>query len=119
MIIVDSPFHLTFSSCHYLPRRACTGKCKKVWWDFDFTDRPDGGFCHQCGDPLQDAVEGVHFNIIKKSNRPFKPKDFKGFKEISSGEMEEIAQLISMGTVFTHLSTVKAAFVDKARREWC
>lgn len=118
MIIVDSPFHLTFSSCHYFSSRACTGKCKKVWWDFDFSAKPDNGACHQCGDSLENAVEGVHFKIVKKSNRPFKPKDFKGFKEFSNDEVEEITRLIRMNTGFNHMSKVKAAFVEKAKREW-
>lgn len=119
MVIVDSPFHLTFSSCHYLPCRACLGKCKKVWWDFDFTDRPDNGICHQCSGQLDDAVEGVHFKTVQIAKRPFRPKDFKGFKEISKSEQDELAKLLGMRAEISHMSKVKAAFVDKAKREWC
>lgn len=90
-----------------------------MWWDFDFEDQSDNGICHQCGGVLNDAVEGVHFKTLKIANRTFRPKGFKGFKEIPKDEREELPRLVSMSAVIAHMSKVKAAFVEKAKRDWC
>ena len=119
MIIVESPFHLTFTSRHNKPSRACDDKCKKVWWDFDFDSRPDFGACHQCGGSLSDAVEGIHYKIIKQSKRGLKLKDFKKIIPEESEKLSDVERMLSNNAVIDHLSLVKEKFVAKAKEEWC
>lgn len=114
MIIVETPFHLILSSCSHRPQKACTGKCRKTWWDFDLKKSPDASVCRQCGDSLDDAVEGVHYSIRKCSDRPFEAEDFQDFEEFSKKEVEELTRLARMGAVFDHMSKVKSAFEEKA-----
>lgn len=52
MIIIDSSFHLVFSSTNKLPEYACVGKCKKVWWGFDFGNIKDRENCHNVNQSL-------------------------------------------------------------------
>jgi predicted RNA-binding protein len=119
MIIVDTPFHITFSSHNHKPCSACVGLCKKIWWDFDLVDYVNKAECEQCGHDLVSSIEGVHYKVIKQSNRNFRPKDFKGFRDINKQELAELSQLVTIGTIIDHLSKVKSAFVEKAKADWC
>jgi len=119
MVIVDSPFHLTFTSRHHKPSRACDGKCKKVWWDFDFERSPDLGTCHQCGDNLSDAVEGVHYKVIKQSKRNLKLKDFKKIIPEKTDKLSDVEGMLKQNAIIDHLSLVKEKFVAKAQAQWC
>src|SRR5690554_5950738 len=114
MIITDSPFHITFSSQHETPSQACVGKCKKVWWAIDLANRV-AGICPQCGGSLQEAVEGVHFKILKQSKRGLKAKDLRPYTT-DEAELSRIIDLINKGAHIGHLSMVKPAFEAKAKR---
>lgn len=116
MIAIETPHHTTYSDTTELPYKACTGKCRKAWWKFDFESR-GSKYCPQCRGKLRPATEGKHFSVIERRNGSVKPSDFDGLqtedgKPIVNVEMLERANL-------QHLSLVKPEFADKARAEWC
>ncbi|WHI48963.1 hypothetical protein [Microbulbifer sp. VAAF005] len=119
MIIVDSPFHVSFSSDRKLPSKACTGKCKKIWWESDYDETDDKGVCLQCGSSLSCAVKDVHFKVIYQANRNLRVKDFKPYKKMSNEEIEYMRDMIERGVKVKHISVVKSKFIEKAKREWC
>ena len=119
MIIIDTPFHMTFSCTNDNPKYACTGKCKKSWWQHDFDARPTMGLCPQCQSGLTAASEGVHFKILKKDDRNLEINDFKGFNNISNEDIKNLDVQIKMGAKIGHLSKVKEKFISKALTEWC
>ena len=57
MIIIDTPFHVTFTSYTDLPSFSCTGKCKKSWFKEELENRND--ICPMCASSMQKAAEGV------------------------------------------------------------
>lgn len=118
MIIIDTPFHITFSCLNENPTYACTGKCKKSWWRSDLENRPTMGLCPQCQSGLVTASEGVHFKILKKSERDITASDFKEFKNIENEEMKKIEDTLKTGKKIAHLSRVKEKFLIKSLTEW-
>lgn len=119
MIIIDTPFHITFSCISEKPQYACTGKCKKSWWRHDLENKPTMGLCPQCQSGLTAAAEGVHFKILKKEERNFIKSDFEGFKNIPKKDIGDIEEWLKKGAEITHLSKVKDKFIGKALTEWC
>ena len=118
MIIVDSPFHVTFSSFSEPPTFACNNKCKKIFWGYDLDNRSKE-ICPQCGGEICSAVEGVHFTVLSRSNRDLKFSDFKKYADIDNDEKKHIQKFIDSGVNITHLSTVKEKFQERALKEWC
>lgn len=119
MIIIDTPFHISFSCTNEKPKYACTGKCKKSWWQNDFDGKPTMGLCPQCQSGLTAATEGVHFKILKKHDRGLKADDFKGFDNITKEDIKSFDEQLKYGVKITHLSKVKEKFIGKALTEWC
>ncbi len=119
MIILDSPFHITFSSTSDLPKYACTGKCKKVWWPHDFKNDQTIGLCPMCKEGLTGASQGVHFKVISTAERNLTGADFEPFEELGSEDKETLKNLLKNGkTQIAHLSKVKNKFAMKAIQEW-
>jgi hypothetical protein len=100
------------------PSKACVSKCKKVWWDFDLSDHSDS-VCRHCGGLLSNAVEDVHFKVVKSAKREvFKSKDFISLhKYMDQDAINKITNL-GPGQGIKHFSLVKPAFVDKAKNQW-
>jgi hypothetical protein len=119
MIIIDTPFHITFSSFNDHPEYACTAKCKKSWWKIDFENKPTMGLCPMCKGGLTAAVEKVHYKIIEKENRNLNELDIRKYNAVDGEEkLKELSKLLKQGAVVTHLSHVKDTFVPKAIEEW-
>jgi len=118
MIIIDTPYHVTFSNTSKLPTQVCVGKCKKSWWEHDLKDR---GFqkCPQCGGMLDKAVENVHFKVLSKYNRKLKLSDLKKFNSLDPKEESTMRDHLNSGMKIHHLSRVKKKFQEKALEEWC
>ncbi len=68
MIIIDSPFHVSFTGHNELPTIACVGKCKKPWWPIDLEDVAKD-VCPMCGSVTSAAMEGVHYSVLAQANR--------------------------------------------------
>lgn len=120
MIIIDSPYHVTFSSTgSSKPQYACVEMCRKVFWEEDLEGWYGTNACPACKGRLQSAVEGVHFKVLSQSKRPLKVSDFEKFTKVSKEEKEKLRQMLSGKTVVSHMSTVKEKFVEKAKKEWC
>lgn len=117
MIIVDTPFHITFSSFNNHPVFACTGKCKKIFFESDIADDVTG-ICPQCGDRLVNAVSGVHFKVLSTSNRKLKLSDFKKYAGIKHAEKRQIQNCLDMNAEIKHVSFVKDKFEEHAIRNW-
>jgi hypothetical protein len=120
MIIIDTPFHITFSSETETPQYACTGKCKKAWWPTDFEDNPTMGLCPRCSDGLTNAMEGVHFKIIEKINRNLTIKDFEKYIEpgLSNTDKNKLDMMLKNGAKIGNMSVVKPKFIARAIKEW-
>lgn len=118
MIIVDTPYHITFDELADLPVFACTGKCRKVWWPNILKDRP-AGICPLCGGALCEAVEKVHYSVLARANRSLKLSDFQSVQKMDHRDKQTVKGLLAGQTVIHNLSMVKPAFVEKAKNEWC
>lgn len=118
MTIIDTPFHVTFTNQTEKPVYACTGNCKKSWWSWDLEKR-DKNTCPQCHGGLTEAVEMVHFKVLRKANRVLRTSDFKDFISLPSEQKKEIKEMISKKWHMDHMSFVKPKFQEKALREWC
>ena len=101
MIKVETPYHIITSNSDSLPKYACKGKCKSVWWEgeswlegktlFDILN------CPKCGGPIREATEN-DYSIISRANNV---TQFQG-------------QLI-----IENKHEVKPEFEEMAKREWC
>lgn len=118
MMIIDTPFHVTFSSFEEPPVYACSGKCKKVFWLDDMEDGSKAESCEQCGGELSPAVNKVHYNVLAKANRNLKISDFKKYGTITSSEKKTLQDYLARGAKITHLSSVKPKFEQRAKDEW-
>lgn len=116
MMIIETPYHITFSSLNELPVAACNGKCKKVFWQSDIENEKDK--CSQCGSDLTTAQQNIHFHILLKANRNLKTSDFKKFGPLPHSHKKELQYYLSMGALIQHLSTVKPEFQKLAISEW-
>ena len=118
MIIVDTPFHITFSSLNELPSYACTGRCKKVFWNQAIEDHNSESVCSQCGSGMSCALVNVHFKVLAKSNRNLKVSDFKKYGFITSNEKKKLQSYLEMNATIAHLSNVKPKFIQRAKDKW-
>jgi hypothetical protein len=120
MIIIDTPFHITFSSWSAKPQYACTGKCKKSWWPKDFQDNPTMGLCPMCKNGLTNAVEGVHYKIIEQESRNLTIADIRKFVEpgLSDQGTDRIEMILKNGGEIGHGSVVKSKFIERAINQW-
>ncbi len=118
MVIIDSPFHISFTGHNELPTIACVGKCKKTWWPIDLEDVAKD-VCPMCGSVTSAAMEGVHYSVLARANRDLRYKDFRNFSVLTAQEKEELKAYISSGAKVSHVSAVKKAFEEKAKLEWC
>lgn len=119
MIILDTPYHITFDGHDTRPDIACTGNCRKVWWQSDFDMKPKG-LCPLCGcDGLSEAVEKVHYTILANAHRPLRLGDFTSVTRVPHSEKQSIKKALSGGAIITTLSLVKPSFIEKARAQWC
>jgi acetyl-CoA carboxylase beta subunit len=117
MIIIDTPYHVTFTSYAGLPLASCTGKCKKSWFKEELENKEN--ICPMCASLMQEAVEGVHYKIIDKSNRELKLSDFKKFQELNTQEKSMLKEAFKNKAKIACLSMVKPKFIEKAKAEWC
>jgi acetyl-CoA carboxylase beta subunit len=117
MIIIDTPFHVTFTSYTNLPSFSCTGKCKKSWFKEELEN--GNNICPMCASPMQKAVEGVHYKVIDKSNRELKLSDFKKHHGLNAQEKSMLKEVFENKNKIACLSMVKPKFVEKAKAEWC
>lgn len=120
MIIIDTPFHVSFSSWSTEPEYACVGKCKKAWWPRDFTKPGEMGLCPMCGDALTHAVSGVHYKVIDKQDRNLTFSDIEKFEEPSSkgSRPSNLKELLQNGAKMGHSSMVKSKFIERAITKW-
>lgn len=118
MIIIDTPFHITFRSLQDLPIFACTDKCKKVFWETDMEDEISKYKCSTCGGLMTEAVSKVHFKILSKANRNLKLSDIKAYANLNNTDKKRLQQYLEMGSKIMHLSYVKPQFEKKAITEW-
>ncbi len=118
MIIVDTPFHVTFRSLSDLPTFACSGKCKKVFWESDMENEEAKVKCQQCGDNITCAVCNVHFKVLSIGNRNLKASDFKKYGDIKHSEKKQLQSYLAMNAQIMHLSQVKPKFEKRAIAEW-
>lgn len=118
MMIIDTPFHITFVEYSGEPILACVGNCKKAWWSEDFEKR-DQSVCPMCGSKVQPAFNNVHYKILNKANRELKFSDFKKVVAMSHKEKLKIKHFLQSGIKISNLSLVKPTFEEKARKEWC
>ena len=113
MIIVDTPFHVSFRSMCDYPILACESSCKKVYWNGDLKSVE----CMQCGGKLCRAVKGIHYKVVKTSNYNLRMSDFTNYGNFSKKEMNMVKGLVDQDAGILHLSSVKKGFEEKAR-EW-
>jgi hypothetical protein len=118
MIIIETPFHITFSCLNENPQYACTGKCKKSWWQYDFDKKLSMGLCPQCQSGLTTAVEGVQFKVLKRNIRNMEINDLKEFSKMKNEEIKNLNEMLKSGKKITHLSKVKEDFFEKALTGW-
>lgn len=76
------------------------------------------GLCPQCKSGLATASEGVHFKILKKSERNITVSDFKEFNRVENEETKKIEDILKTGAKIAHLSRVKEKFLIKSLTEW-
>jgi hypothetical protein len=118
MIIIDTPFHITFSSRNDAPKWACLLKCKKVWWDLDFEGYPMG-LCPMCQSATTSATEGVHFKILSNEDRNLTLADLLKYESgTPSPNIFKLGDLLTKGAFVNHSSTVKDAFISRAITQW-
>lgn len=118
MIIVDTPFHITFRSLSDEPSFACISKCKKAWWISDLKSDSDQHICMQCGGEVRPATKGVHYKVLVTSNRNLKLTDFEKYGNITSKEKKQTQSWLISNAKIMHLSLVKKRFEEKAVKEW-
>ena len=117
MFIIDTPYHVTFTSYPEPPICACTGNCKKSWFKDELENQTDS--CPMCASILEPATNGVHYKVIAKANRSLKISDFKKEYGLSHKEKSMIKEALQKGIEVGCISLVKPKFVSKAKAEWC
>jgi hypothetical protein len=117
MIIIDSPYHIIFSCLNENPTFSCDGKCKKSWWLRDFLDLSQD-VCPLCRGGLTDAVEKVHFTVLKTSKKKLSLNDFKQFYTLDREDKVYVNNLLKSNVEIFNLGIVKKAFEDKAKQDW-
>lgn len=65
MIVVETTNHKISSSSESLPKLACTGKCKSVWFDLDLSHDIDVSDCFKCGGKLMPALKDKHYRLLE------------------------------------------------------
>jgi hypothetical protein len=118
MIIVDTPFHITFRTLSDEPSFACVSKCKKVFWLSDINAEIDRTICMQCGGEVQAATKGVHYKVLATSNRNIKLSDFEKFGGLTHKDKKQTQSWLASNAKFMHLSRVKKEFEARAIKEW-
>lgn len=118
MIVIDTPYHVSFDDSQDCPTLACSGRCKKAWW-VNLLPNAGSTVCPLCNGPLCEAVEKVHYNVLAKANRKLKLSDFTGAAQINHSDKLSIKKVITSGAHISNISIVKPKFVEKARSEWC
>ncbi|NOR71770.1 MAG: hypothetical protein GQ532_19135 [Methylomarinum sp.] len=117
MIIIDTPFHISFSDNNEKPFYACTEKCKTIWYLSD-ADK-DLMICKKCGGKLEKAIEKIHYKVLRKHNKRLSLNDFKKHLSNLSRKDKELIKSYTEGTAKVGLlSIVKPQFIDKAEKEW-
>lgn len=116
MIIIDTPFHITFSSRNDAPKWACLLKCKKVFWDIDFEGRLMG-LCPMCQSAIASAFSGVHFKILANEDRNLTLSDLLKYVPGTPTTLK-FGDSLSKGAFTNHASFVKDAFVIRAITQW-
>jgi hypothetical protein len=114
MIIIDSPFHITYSDDNNSPSHACTGMCKKVWWPIDVK----GIECNQCKGVLESAIADVHFKVLRQKDRKLNVMDFDKYSKLSKEDKKIIRRYTGNKAKIGQMSIVKPKFVEKAKKEW-
>jgi len=117
MIIIDSPFHITFSDINEKPLYACVEKCKSVWWPSD-VDK-DEMICKKCGGKIEKAVEKVHYKVLRKNDKRLSLNDFKNnLSNLSREDKELIKSKLGGKEKVGLLCIIKPKFLEKAKKEW-
>lgn len=117
MIIIDTPFHITFSDGNKKPSFACVDKCKSVWWPSELD--LDQMVCKKCGGKIETATENVHFKILRKNNKRLSLNDFKKHLSNLSRQDKDLIKSYTEGTEkIGFLSIIKPKFAEKAKMEW-
>jgi len=117
MIIIDSPYHIIFSCLNENPIFSCVGKCKKSWWLRGFLNLSKE-FCPLCHGDLTDAVEKVHFTVLKSSKKQLSLNDFKQFYTLDREDKDYVNTLLKSNVDISNLGVVKKAFEEKAKQDW-
>ncbi len=114
MIIINSPFHITFSDENDIPMFACVSKCKSVYWD------NNNLICEKCNGKIEKAVNKVHFKVLMKRKRHLNIKDFtKQIPHLSKQNKKSIEAYTGIKAKIGLLSIVKTKYIEKAKKEWC
>ncbi len=117
MIVVDTPFHISYSSNKAKPKYACTGDCKKSFWDTDMEDR-DKSVCPMCGGKIDRAIEGVHYKTLKRMVGLGDSKTLLRLGVIKEDEVKSFEGYLGSGASFPHLSRIKSKFEAYAMERW-
>ncbi|EPJ0021458.1 hypothetical protein ACTBJ2_004515 [Vibrio parahaemolyticus] len=117
MLIIETPYHYTFSDFSTLPDFCCVGACKKIWWKSDLKNKPF--CCQQCSGELSECRENKDYKVIDFANRNLKLSDFKKFGSLPFKDKKSLQNLINNGASITNLGLVKPQFIAKAKAEWC
>jgi len=116
MIIIDTPFHITFSDQNKNPLYACVDNCKSVWWPSEIDQ--DKMVCKKCGGEIETATENVHYKILRKNNKRLSLNDFKKHLSLSRQDKELIKSYTEGTEKIGFLSIIKPKFAEKAKKEW-
>jgi|GEM_PF-2190179 len=116
MIIIDTPFHITFRSLNDDPGIACLGHCRKVFWTTDIESKHE--LCLQCGGAMSAAILGTHYKVLARAERNLKRSDFKKYGLTKSDFISQIKDCLSKQGKVMHLSFVKPAFEERAKALW-
>ena len=117
MIIIDSPFHISFTDKNEKPTYTCIGKCKSVWWPSDIDQNQM--LCKKCGGKIEKAIDKVHYKILRNHNNRLSLNDFKKYLSKLSKKDKELIRSYTEGTAkIGLLSIVKPEFAEKAKQEW-
>ena len=117
MIIIDTPFHITYSSDKARPKYACTDECKKSFWVGDF-ESDNKNECPTCGGSIWKAVEGGHYKVIKRKSGDAEGIQLFKLGILKESEVKSFDDYIKNGMKVNHLSLIKPRFEKYALEKW-
>jgi len=117
MIIIDTPFHISFTDGNEKPTSACIGKCKLIWWPSDVNQNIK--LCKKCAGKIETAIENKHYKILRKHNNRLSLNDFKKHLPNLSKTDKELIKSYTKGTEKVGLlSLIKTEFSEKEKQGW-